>query len=143
MLLVAAVLAILPDSDYLFYKIFNWGEEWHRSFTHSIFFAVVCGSAVAIAFGKPSLMYFLVFTLATLSHPLLDAFVSEGGGVQLAWPLSAHYFHFGLVQYPNLFKGQPSSLRILIRVLQYSLVEASIFAPPFALILWFRSSVRH
>src|SRR5918992_939754 len=68
MILICAVLAVLPDFDYLFYQFLDWGESWHRSFSHSIVFSIIVGGLCAAAFGPFTTRLFLIYTLATLSH---------------------------------------------------------------------------
>ena len=72
----------------------------HRGFTHSIIFAVIFGALIAFVADKflrtgiSSLKLCLFFSLATLSHPLLDMLTDGGPGVALFAPFSneRHFF---------------------------------------------------
>ena len=113
--LICAVLAILPDFDYFFYQVLNWGESWHRSFSHSILFSIVVGALCAAAFGPFTTRLFLIYTLAILSHTLLDAVISEyPSGVQFFWPLSTRRFGFALIDYPTTFGRSRESYAIFV-----------------------------
>ena len=95
--LAAALSAMVPDLDAIGhmagvpYESF-WG---HRGFTHSIAFAVLWGALLAWLFfrrrlrpglsGSPGLAWLLI-SLATVSHPLLDMFTNGGLGCALFAP---------------------------------------------------------
>lgn len=138
-ILAAAVLAISPDLDYVFYRTLNWGESWHRGFTHSAVFAVAAGTVGAILVGPPKTRSVVMYSLATLSHPILDAFVTElSGGVQLLWPFSDQRFRFGVFDYTNILSGGPSWLSVFMRAVRISLVELLVFGPVLVGSLWLR-----
>jgi membrane-bound metal-dependent hydrolase YbcI (DUF457 family) len=137
-LLTSALIAVSPDFDYLFYRVLDWGEAWHRSFSHSITFALAVGALATIAIGPRKPKVFLIYSLAIISHPILDALVSERGGVQFLWPLSNDMFHFGLIGYPNVFRDGADQYTVVRRVLEYSLIEGLILAPPLVFIFWLR-----
>lgn len=88
---LAAACSVVPDLDIL---AFNFGipydSVWgHRGASHSIVFAVVFGLAVAAVFffrDKNFWKFWLLFSLATVSHPLLDACTNGGRGVALFFP---------------------------------------------------------
>ncbi len=137
LLLLGAALAILPDADYFFYLILGLGESWHRTFTHSIAFAIVAG-IVAAAFLKTERRRMAVICFfATLSHPILDALTSRNqGGVQLFWPLYMERIRFGMINYKNLIRQAPQPLsEIVIGFIETSVWEFVVFAPIF-LIVW-------
>jgi inner membrane protein len=100
--LLTAVCAMIPDADVIG---FSFGVERgsmfsHRGFTHSIFFAGLFGSFVALIAHKflktgISLTKLAVFfALATFSHPLLDMLTNGGSGVALFAPFSGERFAF-------------------------------------------------
>ena len=99
--IAGAACAMVPDVDWagapfgLHYEVFL-GD--HRGFTHSVLFAITFGAAMAwLAFRAPRwegkrLRLWLYFTLATLSHGLLDALTSYGEGVAFLSPFSSQRF---------------------------------------------------
>lgn len=90
---VGCTAALLPDLDVLIHSSSDplLVLEYHRHFTHSIFFAplaallvtMLCAPLVRNDFSKPSL--FAMVLLAYLSACLLDACTSYG--THLLWPL--------------------------------------------------------
>lgn len=97
---LAAVCAIIPDADVI---TRSFGVERgslfsHRGFTHSIFFAILFGSIIALIAHKflktgiPYLKLFIFFALATFSHPFLDMLTDGGSGVALFAPFSNERF---------------------------------------------------
>ena len=137
-LLTGVLLAICPDFDYFFYLHLELGESWHRSFTHSIFFAVMAGLTAAFLSRNFNSRRVALFSLATLSHPLLDALTTKyRGGVELFWPFLTKRIHFGLVNYQDLLSPAPRPLAdILIDLLNTSTTELLVFAPLFLAALW-------
>ena len=100
--LLTAVCAMIPDADVIG---FSFGVKYesifgHRGFTHSIFFALLFGGLVTFfvrKFLKSELSLaklFIFFSLATLTHPLLDMLTNGGLGVALFAPFSDERFFF-------------------------------------------------
>ena len=100
--LLTATCATIPDADV---AGFGFGVKYesmfgHRGFTHSIFFALLFGGLVAFFvrnFLKSELSLaklFIFFSLATLTHPLLDMLTNGGLGVALFAPFSDERFFF-------------------------------------------------
>jgi membrane-bound metal-dependent hydrolase YbcI (DUF457 family) len=142
-ILIAAGLGVLPDFDYLFYKVLDWGESWHRSFSHSLVFALIVGAVAAFVFGPFTTRLFVLYTLAIFSHPILDALISEyPSGVQLLWPFSKHMFSFALVDYPTIFGQSHETSVIVARVLLISLAELLAFTPVLIASLWLSGKTR-
>ena len=141
--LVAAGLGICPDLDYVFYRVLEWGEPWHRSFSHSLVFALVLGFVTAYVVGPFTTRFFVLYALAIFSHPILDALISEyPSGVQLLWPFSIHRFGFAVVDYPHVFGQSRETATVIIRVLLISLVEFLFFAPVLVVSLWLSGTAR-
>ncbi len=142
-ILIAAGLGVLPDFDYLFYRVLDWGESWHRSFSHSLVFALVVGALAAFVFGPFTTRLFVLYSLAIFSHPILDALISEyPSGVQLLWPFSTHMFSFALVDYPTIFGQSHETSVIVARVLLISLAELLVFTPVLIASLWLSGKTR-
>jgi len=105
-MLYGAVAGTIPDLDVVSRYVVDTvtALEWHRGFTHSIFFSVVFG----LLFGwlvsrwekhanwkQWSWLWFLCF----VTHPLLDAHTTWG--TQLFWPLDLR------LAYKNIFVIDP------------------------------------
>lgn len=137
MVLICAVLANVPDFDYFFYQFLDWGESWHRSFSHSIVFSIVVGALTAVALGPFTYRSVAIFSLAILSHPVLDAVISEfPSGVQFFWPLSTRRIGFALIDYPNTFGRSRETYAVIVRFLKISFFELLFFSPLFVTSLW-------
>lgn len=90
--LIGALLGTLPDLD----VVLDYGDAIanvteHRGFSHSLFVLTGLGTLLALAcryFARPRLSlarWWCFFTLALVTHPLLDALTTYG--TQLFWPL--------------------------------------------------------
>lgn len=126
-LIVGAALATAPDLDLLVIWLFNLNRDWHRGFTHSLFFAVLVGLLIYVFKGRQFLKEAILFGLVVLSHGLFDALVSIKGGVGLLWPFS-HRFAFGLFEYPDTlaFSYYPGSDALIIKGL-YGVLVCSLY----------------
>jgi inner membrane protein len=98
---VGALSAVIPDLDVIGFGFgVQYGDFWgHRGFTHSLLFAALLASVVALlafrqavpGFGGVSLWTY--FFLATASHGLLDAMTDGGLGVAFFSPFNnTRYF---------------------------------------------------
>ena len=99
---LTALCAIIPDADVAGYAfgVGRGGMFSHRGFTHSIVFALLFGAFAAFIarrFLKAPFTFAklaVFFSLATLSHPLLDMLTNGGSGIALFAPLSGQRFAF-------------------------------------------------
>jgi inner membrane protein len=98
LLLAGVAGCILPDLDVIAFRL---GVPYqsafaHRGFTHSIFFALLCGGLAAVFARKLHARPWIAFafiSVATASHGLLDAFTTGGSGIAFFWPFGdARYF---------------------------------------------------
>ena len=91
-----ALCSVLPDMDVIgFHFGIRYGDFWgHRGFTHSLLFAVLLATPVAIlmfrkASPQASLLWIWTYLfLATASHGLLDAMTDGGLGVAFFSPFN-------------------------------------------------------
>ncbi|MDX2030556.1 MAG: metal-dependent hydrolase [Blastocatellia bacterium] len=96
-LVLGGFLGVFPDLDYLL-TVYRWmGRDWHHGVTHSILFAFVVGGLAAWFARMRGLRGWLTFSLATLSHPLLDYVYTESRGVELFWPFSRGRHRLGVM----------------------------------------------
>ena len=138
MLLVGAFLGIAPDSDYaLNWLQIDWGG-WHHGFTHSIPFALLVGLVMIAIFRDWQVRSYLVFTLAYMSHTLLDLLFTESRGVALWWPFTNHRYKLELPSLIDYTWRHTSMLATFVDVLKICLAELLIFGPIFLLVIWLR-----
>lgn len=139
---LAASIAVLPDFDFFLAWFGNLDESWHRSFSHSIAFAVILGVAVAILAGKPFFRNAIVYVGAILSHGLCDVLTTKRqGGVELFWPFSPERMRFGVFDYPFTVVPHPAYETwtfITLSIFKASLKELFIFLPVFGLLLAYK-----
>jgi inner membrane protein len=135
-LVIGAVLANAADFDFGFSFFFGL-KQWHRGFTHSIFFAFAVIAILMIWRGRKDFREALAYGLAYASHCLLDfATTRRGNGVELFWPFSIERLGlrwFGLSEIPSQVSASG--------VFTYIGVEFLIFAPVFALVFWRRKKM--
>jgi len=135
-LAIGAIFANAADFDFGF-SVFFGLKQWHRGFTHSMFFALAVTAVLMIWRGRKDFREALAYGLAYASHCLLDfATTRRGNGVELFWPFSIERFglrRLGLSEIPS----QVSALEILT----YVGLELLIFAPVFALVFWRRKKM--
>jgi len=99
---VAGMLcSVIPDLDVIGFRFgIRYGDFWgHRGFTHSLVFAFLLASVVALVLfrrGVSGIGPFALFTylfLATASHGLLDSMTNGGLGVAFFSPFdNTRYF---------------------------------------------------
>jgi inner membrane protein len=97
---VGAICSVIPDADVIgFHFGVRYGDFWgHRGFTHSLLFAAILASTVALLLfrhGLPGMSrrtLWLYFSLATASHGLLDAMTDGGLGVAFFAPFDNHRY---------------------------------------------------
>lgn len=90
LMIVAAVLAVLPDLDLLsaIFEVRAYEPLGHRGLSHSLVIAVLVGVAAALFFFRDWRRAAPVLVAAAASHGVLDAFTSGEVGVALFAPLS-------------------------------------------------------
>ena len=138
LLLTGALLAISPDFDYAL----NWLRipygGWHHGFTHSIPFALVMGVVMIALFREWKLRSYLVFTLAYVSHTLLDFMFTESRGVALWWPFTNYRYKMRLPSPIEYAWSRASLLATFSDVVKLCLLELLIFGPILLAVLWLR-----
>lgn len=135
------LLANLPDFD--FALVWLTGDLlWHRTFSHSILFALFTGALACWFYDKKfSWSRCLVLSLVVFSHTLLDFFTSNSvivKGVMIFWPLSQDRFTADIILYPlhnwRVYKG----LDLLLKMSVMAGVELLIYLPIFGLVMLLR-----
>ena len=98
--IAGALCSVLPDIDVIgFHFGIHYGDFWgHRGFTHSLLFAVILGTFVALlgfrraSPGASRLWIWSYLFLATASHGFLDAMTDGGLGVAFFSPFDNHRY---------------------------------------------------
>lgn len=91
-LLAAGIgFSLLPDIDGIAFLFdIPWHSPFsHRGLTHSFAFALACAllaTSLAPRLGANRLRVFAFLAVCMLSHGILDACTTRGGGVALLWP---------------------------------------------------------
>ena len=100
---VLVVLSVLPDLDVIGFRFGIPYEHplGHRGFSHSVFFAVLCGLIAALCcfpeisrFSRHWWIVAALCSLATASHGVLDAFTDAGLGIGFLLPFDASRYFF-------------------------------------------------
>lgn len=150
MLLLFAVLACLPDIDFLPGFLMGEPGRFHRHYlSHSLGAAIVVGFITATVYcwwkKERFLQFFLLFSCVYFSHVALDYFSMDSHfpyGVPMFWPLSDSYVVaqtpiFLAIKKPGTsaqFFQNLMSLHNLLAVLW----EVVVFVPVFAAIRFFK-----
>lgn len=138
MLLLCALLANIPDLDFLLAWGLHLGAEWHRDFTHSFFFALTAAFLMFAAAGFSRTRIFIACGAALLSHGVLDFLTTkDGGGVELLFPFSNERFKLGVIGVSEFEQGF-----YFTEVVKAGLTELIIFAPLFLFVLWIRGYIK-
>ena len=128
-LLAGVVLANAPDFDFALVLALH-SKAWHRAFTHSIFFAIAVGAFAMAVLGWARVREALAYTLALLSHGLLDyATTKEGGGVDLLWPFSAERMRLGWIgvsELPSRMSAPALLKALLVELISFGLLFAAV-----------------
>ena len=95
----AALCSVVADLDVLAFVFgIPYGDPWgHRGLTHSVLFSVAIGALAAAVVVRhvPEKGFFSLgafFSVAALTHPLLDALTNGGLGVALLAPVSSERY---------------------------------------------------
>ena len=131
-LLIGAAVANAADLDFLL--VFALGSKaWHRGFSHSIVFALSLGFALLLVSGWRNIRQVTAYTVAFMSHGLLDFVTAKiGGGVELFWPWSSERYKlelFGLSEVPSQLPatGIVKALVLELVIFVWPLIFAILF----------------
>lgn len=128
-LLWGFLLANSPDLDFAFTFLFGW-KDFHRGISHSLFFALLVGALIFVFQRREDWRIPLAYTLAFLSHTLLDFAASSDGAVRLLIPFDDGRYALGWLGFSELTRGL-----IISDILWFSIIEALIFVPVFFIVL--------
>ena len=150
-LIAGALCSVVPDLDVIGFKFgVPYGDFWgHRGFTHSLLFAALLATLVAVvAFrnsmtGLGSFSLWAYLFLATASHGLLDAMTDGGLGVAFLSPLeNSRYFlswrpiHVSLIGISRFFSARG------LYVLQSEIVYIWLPSAVLILLAWLVRRIR-
>ena len=130
---IGGFLANVADFDFLLVFLF-YSKEFHRGFTHSIFFSVLVGACFLLFLGRKKYREALAYSMAFASHFILDFITTKiGGGLEIYFPFSKERFGLGLIGLSEV----PSKLSIYEIFLTIGL-ELIIFAPIFLIVYFLK-----
>jgi len=137
-----AALGLAPDLDFILVWWFDLSRDWHRGVTHSLVTGALAGAAWAIARGRHRVRESVAFTLALLSHGLLDALTSvRSAGVALFWPFSSERYALGVTRLFEYDVTGATLTEIADAVARLSLLEAVALLPLFAVAWWVKRRI--
>ncbi len=127
MLLGGAFLAVSPDLDFFFVFNLHLDENWHRGFTHSIFFAFMVTCLLLLGTGFSHVRSVMAGGAALVSHGILDFLTTaKGMGVELFFPFSDKRMSLGIFGVSEFNDGfYPAEM------IKSGLIELSVFLPIF------------
>ena len=132
-LVFCAIMACLPDIDFLPGILIGNMNYYHHKGTHSIFFAFVASLIVWAVLRKKNGMVFCVLTfILILSHLAIDYIAIDGSapfGIPLLWPFSMKYFYFKYAFLPQIVRGDSVISVFNMHNLYAVAVELIIFLP--------------
>lgn len=135
-LLIGFLLANAADLDFGFVWFLGW-RGFHRGVTHSLLFALVVAAILFVWLRKRNWRVPLAFSLAYLSHTLLDAATSgAGSGTALLLPFNRNYYALALFNIPEMIGGFTAS-----NLLRFSLLEFLCCAPLFLIMLFVKQKL--
>ena len=135
---LGAALAIIPDFDLILSWILGYSVKTHGGFTHSILFSLLAGFLACLLMRERSLLGFTSYSLATLSHGILDVVTrKEFGGSALLWPITFHKFRLGWFDYFEFYPSPATEpiIVILRNALEVCRYEMMIFTPVFLIVV--------
>jgi membrane-bound metal-dependent hydrolase YbcI (DUF457 family) len=142
---LSVVLAIIPDFDLVLSWVLGYGAQTHGGFTHSILFSMAAGFLACLLMKEKNVRGFTVYSLATLSHGILDvATRKEFGGSALLWPLSSHKFRLGWFDYFEFYPDPATEPIIIIlrNALEVCRYETMIFTPVLLIVVLYKWFIR-
>lgn len=100
LLILCIISSCIPDTDVIAFKFgIPYGHMFgHRGFSHSIFFGLIWGGLMtmlySLFFGKIRYGWlFILFSMVTISHGVLDAVTTGGKGIGFFIPfINERYF---------------------------------------------------
>jgi membrane-bound metal-dependent hydrolase YbcI (DUF457 family) len=134
-MLVAAIVAVVPDGDFVLSWGLHLGPGWHRGFSHSIAFAGGIAIVACLLTYRLNFKGFAVYWLAAVTHGLLDSFTSKWApGAELLWPVVRQRIAAGLFDYLDFDLKRSPLKGFILGSVKISLIELAIFGPIFLLV---------
>lgn len=133
---IGMLLAVCADFDLIIEWVFDV-PDLHRGITHSLFFSTIVGLTICFLLSPGHGREIAAFTLAYLSHPLLDMSTSTTGGVKLFYPYSERYYHLGLTGIFELPVGSN-----ITQILAWGKIELMFFLPILILVVFIRYVIK-
>jgi membrane-bound metal-dependent hydrolase YbcI (DUF457 family) len=136
---LGAALAVAPDLDFSAPWLLHLGHDWHRGFTHSVFFALLVTALMHVYYKAARWRETLSAGLALLSHGLLDSVTTDSDrGVALLWPFSSQRISLGWFPIDGYFFTDGALYDNVLRMFLELAQELIIFLPFLILALLLR-----
>ncbi len=92
--ILPALIGILPDLDVVAYVLFGFAYgPIHRGVSHSLLMGIIFALFISLFFIKNGFRYFLktwiILSICSLIHPLLDYLMGCGSKVPFFWPFDS------------------------------------------------------
>lgn len=123
------LLANSPDLDFAFTFLLGW-KDFHRGIFHSLFVALIVGAIILFFLRRKNWRIPLAYSMAFLSHTLLDFIAASEGAVRLLTPFDDGRYALGWFGFSELTRGFAIS-----DMLRFSIIETLIFVPIFLIVL--------
>jgi inner membrane protein len=128
--ILAVVFSLVPDFDSAGFRFGVSYASWlgHRGFSHSLFFALLCGifaAWIAPWLKASRLLSGTLIFLTIATHIALDAMTNGGLGVAVFWPFSEarHFLPWQPIQVsplsPKVFFTTEKGLRVIVSELRW------------------------
>tara|TARA_Y100000310_G_scaffold341163_1_gene439422 strand:+ start:4762 stop:5280 length:519 start_codon:yes stop_codon:yes gene_type:complete len=134
--------AIIPDIDFLV----DWtlGIHLHRTFTHSIFFALLSFAILYIIFwlfsDKKARTLAFAIGAGVMVHIFFDAFSAKG--IPLLWPVVNYFSFFNGIQATSTIPAMfVASDQVLVGRLKFALLDAAT-GVAWIFYLWLRKRIQ-
>ena len=141
--LLFIALALLPDSDIIFIKLGLLPLAAHRTFTHSVTFAILAGLCTAYLYKrfKPhaSKIIWWLFPATIFSHCLMDMSCLDyfpPYGIQLFWPFSKQFIYTPLPFMTSVGTFVALGDPVKIALLKSASMEVFVMGSLYFIILW-------
>jgi membrane-bound metal-dependent hydrolase YbcI (DUF457 family) len=138
-LLAAAAVSVMPDLDFIPVWFMGYERDIHRGFTHSIGFGGAVAMVIFLALGRERWREAAAYSLALLSHGILDALSTvDGRGIALLWPFAEARWKLAMVELPTIALDG-TAIEIALRGSLAAILQAAPIAAVLALPLLVRS----
>lgn len=146
---MAAILANLPDSDFIPGFLLGDINGIHHQATHSIGYVLFLGVAAYMLsrLGKIGDSLWVAFVVVVLvgSHLAIDWVTEDTSapiGIPVFWPFSDVHYQCSVVLFTDVWRENFLSARTLLHNLRGMCIETAVLGPPWLIFWWLGSRRR-